>query len=196
MKFKSFKEFINENFRSALPRVGKMGTQNIDVNFYFEKITEKTFDIQLYLNSFANKETFNFLDRPKFLRFILIYYNNNYYCFVFNGKYGHGSFIEMIEKTKDEDNFIKDIQSYEDVYFSAYTYGTKVKSKKFLTTSMDITDDEKLEELKTMWCLLGVYDKGQYQSWGSERYLELLAKLGVPEKLGFDYDTWKSLYEI
>jgi hypothetical protein len=183
MKLKTFKEFINEDFRTTLPGKGVIESyidNGTEINFYYEKI--KTINLREYLATFMNKNAYDFLThsnygRPDYFRFLLFYYNNSFTIYVFNGNVSHINFVELLDSPDKKPKWIN-IKSFSKFYLNIFS-----------------TEEEKnkLEELNTMWCLPGLYKNGIIKSNASSFYINLLAQLGFHEKLGFDDDTWKSL---
>ncbi len=186
MKLKTFKEFIKEDFRSSL--FGKGAIIDYDdeykINFYHEKIEK--INLREYIATFDNKKAYDFLTfpvlgRPDFLRFLLFYYDNSFTIYVFHGDLLHDIFVEIVDSYAKKPISIN-IESFSKLYLDTYKKVYKPKEEK-----------NKLEELKTIWCFHGAYDEGKIISYATSLYMNLLAKSGIPEKLGFDDDTWNLL---
>jgi hypothetical protein len=181
MTLKSFKEFIYEDFRSS--QFGKGKINDIDVDFYHEKLD--TINLKEYINTFfKNRRVSMFLSSPlygtpDFLRFLLFYCRGSFHIFVFNGRVSHNNFIKMLDDT--EYNYTP-IENYKELYRDCLReYYNKDE------------EQEKLEELENIWCFPGMYDS-EIKSLSASKYLDLLAKLDIHKKLGFDENTWKSIY--
>jgi hypothetical protein len=194
MTFKTFKEFIEEDFNSTFPGKGIIDRDiddETEINYYYEKL--KTIDLRKYMTTFtgnrANKDAINnFLTNsnygtPDFLRFFLVYYNNAFTIYVFNGYISHLSFADLLDTPANKPKWIN-TKSFSELYSNVNIVDTKEEEE----------EKNKLEELKTIWCLPGTYDKGKIETNASPFYMNLLAKLGVHVKLGFDIDTWNSIH--
>jgi hypothetical protein len=192
--FKSFKEFIEENFRSSLPGKGFINSNDKDeINYYHE--TLNTLNLNDYMATFthsSNKDAVNnFLTnpdygKPPFLRFFLVYYNNYFTIYVFHGYIRHTYFVDLLNN-KLSSLVVKPIPI--DDYTTLYNDCFK---RKLYDENDPKAERNKLEELKTIWCLPGLYDRGKIETNASRKYMNLIAKLDFHKKLGFSDETWSS----
>jgi hypothetical protein len=192
MKLKTFKDFINEDFRSTLPGKGIIITKGInddqielEINFYHEKL--ETINLKQYMATFINKNAYNFLTdsvygKPEILRFLLFYYNNSFTIYIFNGYISHLHFVRLLDSPSNKPKWIN-TESFSKLYRDCF------KGKAY---SDPEEEKNKLEELKIIWCLPGLYKPGKIECFASNFYTYLLAQLDVHTKLGFNLTTWNS----
>jgi hypothetical protein len=179
MTLKTFKDFINEILSTTSVHTGLIKNK-FETTFFYEKLNQ--INLRKYMDNFKSIEARKTLisdvyGKANRIRFLLFYNRGLYYIFVFNANVAHQNFAQMLDNSKSK---FTPIVNHEILYLNSYEDDN-------IIINLDI---------KNSWCIPGIIDSDDSLiSWASPRYLELLAKSNIHKLLGFDDDTWKSLYE-
>jgi hypothetical protein len=192
--FKTFKDFLKEDYLSSLHRKGLIDGN--EINYYMEKFAvnpNSPFNINDYMATFMNhkKTVYDFLTNPFFgkpgyLRFLLVYYDNQFTMYIFNSYIRHTLFVNLLDDLSSSFSMKPIPVDYKTLYKNSY------KRNFYEDDDLD-AEKEVLNQLNTIWCLPGLYDGETIKTLSSRKYMELLEKLNWHKKLGFNDRNWSTL---